>query len=248
MDVAWCRDRLQQYLDAVDAYDASGTADGPAWREMQQLYPTAQAILRSLYSGSQEFDLDYQNSQDGHWSPMTDVPVVLRGLGILEDRAVLRSKLAPDAPVLAADRMHPWVWEAARPLWEIQQFRQALLAATTAINAQLQAKVGRRDISDDKLIQECFSEKTPEPGKARLRVPGDQTDPTVQSRQRGTSQMALGCVWTIRNPAAHLATHDAGELDEQEAFEQLAALSALARFLDACLVLTADEEAQPEAK
>ena len=53
---------------------------------------------------------------------------------------------------------------------------------------------------------------------------------------------ALGCVWTIRNPAAHLAAHDAGELDEQEAFEQLATLSTLARFLDACVVLTADEK------
>jgi hypothetical protein len=144
--------------------------------------------------------------------------------------------------------MHPWVWEAARPLWEIQQFRQALLAAATAINAQVQAKVGRRDISDDKLIQECFSEKKPEPGKPRLRVSGDQTDPTVQSRQLGTLHMALGCIKTIRNPAAHLAAHDAGELGEQEALEQLATLSTLARFLDECEVLTADEKDRTSLK
>jgi hypothetical protein len=68
---------------------------------------------------------------------------------------------------------------AARPLWEIQQFRQALLAAATAINAQLQAKVGRRDISDDKLVQECFSGNAPEPEKPRLQVPGERTDQTV---------------------------------------------------------------------
>lgn len=131
--------------------------------------------------------------------------------------------------------------EAARPLWEIQQFRQALHAAATTINAQVQAKVGRRNISDDKLIQECFSEKEPELGKPRLRVPGDQTDPTVQSRQLGTLHMALGCIKTIRNPAAHLAANNAGELGEQEALEQLATLSTLARFLDDCDVLTADD-------
>jgi hypothetical protein len=88
--------------------------------------------------------------------------------------------------------MHPWVWETARPLWEIQQFRLALLNAATTINAQLQNRVGRRDISDANLIQECFSEKDPEPGKPRLRVPGDRTDKTAQNRRRGICQLALG--------------------------------------------------------
>lgn len=112
--------------------------------------------------------------------------------------------------------------------------------ASTEANAQLQTKVGRRDISDDKLIQECFSEKAPASGKPRLRLPGDQQDQTVQSRQRGTQHPALGCTWAIRNPAAHLAAHDAGELDEQHALEQMAALSALARLLDECIVREVD--------
>jgi hypothetical protein len=236
VDVEWCRDRLQQYLAALDRWGASGTAveDGPEWREIHQLYPTAQAILRSLDLEGR-FMLELATQPDFKKVKR----VVLWGLGILEDQAILSSKLAPDTPTLLADRMQPWVWEVARPLWEIQQFRQAILAAATAINAQLQAKVGRRDISDDKLIQECFSEKTPEPGKPRLRVPGELTDQTVQSRQRGTRDLALGCVWAIRNPAAHLAAHDAGELDEQEALEQLATLSTLARLLDECEVQTA---------
>lgn len=237
MDVEWCRDRLQQYLDAVAAYwsHKDFPNDSPEYREMERHHPTAQAILRSLAPGD-EFEIDRQGSV------LAIKSVVLRGLGMLDDRAVLSSKLAPDAPLLAADRMHPWVWEPARPLREIQQFRQALLAAATAINAQLQAKVERRDISEDKLIQECFSEKDPELGKPRLQIPGDHADPTVQSRQRGAFQMALGCFWAIRNPAAHLAAHDAGELNEQAAFEQLATLSTLARFLDECEVLKADEK------
>ncbi len=166
MDTEWCRDRLQQYLDAVDAYYSHGNFpwDSAAYREMEQRHPTAQAILR-LIGPVGESEIDHQDSA------MSIKSVVLRGIGILDDRAVLSSKLAPDAPLLAADRVHPWVWEPARPLWEIQQFRQALLAAATAINGPLQAKLGRRDISDDKLIQECFSEEAPEPGKPRLRVP-----------------------------------------------------------------------------
>lgn len=232
MDVEWCEERLREYLDLLDTYQTSGRRYGPGWRELEQSYPVVRGILRSLDPESQEFNLD-TTSYD--FIRRT----VLQSLGILEAQAVLNSKLAPDAPVLVADRMHPWVWEAARPLWEIRQYRQAIRAAATAINAHLQASVNRRDISDDKLIQECFSERPPEPGKPRLRVSGDPADQTVQSRQRGTRDLALGCVWAIRNPAAHLATHDAGELDEQEALEQLATLSTLARFLDECEVLTA---------
>ncbi|MFH8574186.1 TIGR02391 family protein [Streptomyces sp. NPDC017993] len=52
----------------------------------------------------------------------------------------------------------------------------------------------------------------PEPGKPRLRVPGDPTSPTVQSRQRGALQLGLGVFFAIRNPSAH----EAGEWTEQE--------------------------------
>lgn len=236
MDIEWCQDRLRKYLDALEAYDRSSTL-GSEWQEMHQRFPTVQAILRSLRPGIQEFDLNYPSTSTPHRS------VVLRALGMLEDRAVLNSKLAPDAPVLAADGMHPWVWHPARPLWEIQQFRLALLAAATTINRKLQDKVGRRDASDDKLIEQCFSENAPEPRKPRLRVPGEHNDTTVKSRQLGTLHFALGCIKTIRNPVAH----DPGELNEQAAFEQLATLSTLARFLDECEVLTVDEKDQDEA-
>ncbi|WP_328605915.1 TIGR02391 family protein [Amycolatopsis sp. NBC_00345] len=53
----------------------------------------------------------------------------------------------------------------------------------------------------------------------------------------GALLMTQGCVWFIRNPAAHLAAHDSGEVDEQEAFEQLTTLSMVARMLDECLVM-----------
>ncbi len=128
---------------------------------------------------------------------------VREGLGILADRKEWAIRLAPDAPQLAADQVPPWVWEAARSLWESKHFRLAVQAGFTSLNAHLQAKVGRRDISDDKLITEVFRDGEPKPGQPRLRVPGDPQDQTVSSRQRGALHFGLGCAFAIRNPASH---------------------------------------------
>lgn len=159
---------------------------------------------------------------------------VHRGLGILADMDEWAARLAPDAPTLAADRFHHWVWDAARTFWESRHYRAAVHAAASSINAHTQNKLGRTDVADDKLIQEAFSDRAPEPGRPRLRVAGDPTSPTTQSRQRGTLQMGLGAFFAIRNPAAH----DSGEWTEQEALEQLAALSLLARLIDSSSVST----------
>ncbi|MET7355694.1 TIGR02391 family protein [Streptomyces mirabilis] len=142
------------------------------------------------------------------------------------------ARLTPDAPSLPADQFHPWVWDAARTFWDSQHYRTAVHAAASAINAHLQAKLGRRDVADDKLVQEAFSDKPAESGKPRLRVPGDATSPTVQSRQRGDLPLGLGSFFAIRNSAAH----ETGEWTEQESLEQLATLSVLARLIDSCQV------------
>ncbi|WP_160096555.1 TIGR02391 family protein [Kibdelosporangium aridum] len=235
VDVAWCRERLMRLRKAVDGIDdGRGSFGGTEreWDEFHRSQPVAVAILKTLDPGDGSLSWEAANT------PWQWRAVLEKAMGYLDDRRELAQALAPDAPSLSASEFHRWVWEPARPLWEIGQFRQALLTAWTSINAHLQAKVGRRDISDDRLLQECLNERDPVPGKLKLRVPGDPADQTVQSLQRGTLQMALGCVWAIRNPSAHLAAHDAGELDEQIAFEQMAALSALARLLDSCTVMT----------
>jgi hypothetical protein len=87
-----------------------------------------------------------------------------RGLGVLADREEVAARLVPDAPVLPADEFHPWVWNSARTLWESHHYRQAVQAAATTLNAKIQDKVQRRDISDAKLVQEVFSESTPRRG------------------------------------------------------------------------------------
>jgi Protein of unknown function (Hypoth_ymh) len=139
------------------------------------------------------------------------------------------AETGPRGPVLAAGSLHPWVWEAARTLWQSRHYRDAVRAAAAAISEHLQVVLDRFDVTDDKIVQEAFSDRAPEPGKPRLRVPADHQNPTVASRQRGALQLGLGCFFAIRNPAAH----ETREWGEQESLEQLAALSVFARLAEA---------------
>lgn len=180
--------------------------------------PTVERILQALDPRLAEGFLS-----DVPISPAAGRAHVQRALGMLADRDEWARRLAPQAPALPADRLHPWVWEAARTFWDSGHYRAAVHTAASAINAHLQQKLGRRDVSDDKLVQEAFSDAEPQPNRPRLRVPGDHANPTVQSRQRGARMLGLGVFFAIRNPAAH----EPGELPEQEALEELATMSVL---------------------
>lgn len=197
--------------------------------ELLKAEPTIKRILSCLDPDlTKGFDLD---STHGQYTARNQVR---RSLGILNDMDEWAIRLVPDAPTLRADQFHPWVWDAARTLWESEHYRAAVHAAATSINAHLQSKLGRRDLSDAKLVQEAFSDRAPETGKPRLRIPGDQADPGVQTRQRGALQLGQGAYFALRNPAAH----ETGDLVEQEALEQLATFSVLARLIDICHVVT----------
>jgi hypothetical protein len=99
------------------------------------------------------------------------------------------------------------------------------------VNSHLQAKVDRRDISENDLIRQSFSDKAPEVGKARLRFNDILDDQTRDSMRQGAMNFGSGCFAAIRNPLGHLP-NDEVELDEQTALERLASLSLLARWID----------------
>jgi uncharacterized protein (TIGR02391 family) len=227
MDRAWMRDELTSFSKLLDvgrfqAPPPPSTLDaGQAHRNDHRirLEPVIREILRRLDPALADFDGHDSNSARN---------AVNRGLGILTVLDEREDKLAADAPVLSADRFHPWIWQAARTLWDSAHYRHAVQAAATAINDHAQHKLGRRDIADTQLMQEAFSPLPPEPGKPRLRCPGDPDNRTTQSRQRGALQYAAGCFGAIRNPA----THEQDEWDQQTALEYLSALSVLARWID----------------
>ena len=100
-----------------------------------------------------------------------------------------------------------------------------------AVNSLLQHKVGRRDLSDLKLVREAFAEGPSRAGHPRRRYPDTRDDQTRGSMRQGVQAFGAGCFQAIRNPVGHLPNEE-NELAEQEALERLAALSLLARWID----------------
>lgn len=167
------------------------------------------------------------------------IDLARRALGYLETNAeTARFITGTTAPTMAADALHPLVWDAASKLWSDGHHGQAVQRAATFLNAHVQDLVGRHDVSDNTLMAQVFSPSPPEEGKPRLRWPGEDTNLTVKAMRSGTLQFAQGCFMAIRNPA----THGTDEANRQEALEQLAVLSTLARWIDKCELVKADAE------
>lgn len=175
---------------------------------------------------------DVRVDKKGRWQQHREA--AQRAVVEIESRAELAAKLGDNAPNLNAGGFHPWVWDSAKSLWQSGHFREAVRAAAVKINAETQNKLDRRDISEAALVQFAFSNDAPTLGKARLRPAGDDGGKTATSLRRGIAAYAEGCFAAIRNPLSH----DEGDLLEQEALEQLAALSVLARWIDGSSVLS----------
>ncbi len=135
------------------------------------------------------------------------------------------------APQLSAGQMHELVWQAASAQWSTGHRHEAVLAAAKAVNSRLQEKLGRRDLSDVKLVQEAFSEKPPGVDRSRLRFADVADEQTRESMRQGVMSFGIGCFRAIRNPLGHLP-NDQHELNAQAALERLAALSLLVGWID----------------
>lgn len=160
-----------------------------------------------------------------------------QALGYLANAAeTARHIHGSSAPTMAADSLHPLVWDAASKLWHDGHHAPAVQRAATFLNAHVQDLTGRRDVSDSALMAQVFSPNPPEEGKPRLRWPGDDNDLTVRAMRTGLLQFGQGCFAAVRNPA----THSTADMEPQEALEQLAILSTLARWIDQCDLLAAE--------
>ena len=95
------------------------------------------------------------------------------------------------------------------------------------------------------LYGQAFSTKDPSPGEKRLRFPDiNRTEEPKRwtSAHEGARNLGMGCAQGIRNPQAHPSP----DITEQEALEQLAALSVLARWVDECEPVGVDDDAAGE--
>jgi uncharacterized protein (TIGR02391 family) len=132
-------------------------------------------------------------------------------------------------PALPMGMLHPVVCSVARSLWDQGNYRHAVADAATNVSNFTQRKLRRYDISDRELMAQAFSDKEPEKGKARLRCPGKRDSETVRSLQEGAKLFAMGTFQAVRNPVHH----SIGDGEPAAAFEDLVALSKVARWVDA---------------
>jgi uncharacterized protein (TIGR02391 family) len=138
-------------------------------------------------------------------------------------------------PTPAVEQLHPIVWKAAETRWKAKHLHDAVIAASKAVNAMLQEKVGRNDVSEVKLVQSAFSSKPPTATEPRLRFPDIADQQTRDSVTAGALQFGVGCFMATRNPIGH-RPDDEHEMTEQEALEQLAAWSLFTRWIERATV------------
>jgi hypothetical protein len=240
LDTQFALERFTTYLDLWAKYSNYYSPRYPAPERTQSREELADEIVKSqptlfrlLAACGQQVSYTGTHDQTFHEHRRA----ILRAEGILADREALAKALGPQGPELRATGLHPWVWETAAPLWASNHYRQAVATAAGNVSLKVQSKLDRWDVADDALMTEALSEKAPAPGKPRLRVPATPGRPFEEALQSGTLFYARGVYSIIRNPATHNVTEDWAE---QRALEALAALSVLARVLDAATVQKAD--------
>ncbi|MBA4865949.1 TIGR02391 family protein [Streptomyces sp. PSKA54] len=241
MNTEWAIGKLKAFLETASI---TFIPDGPNsfgfWQykldkpkaEVQAAAQIIELILDRVLPGWRTAQWDKPDRQP-YWR---EREAANRAIAQLEAQQELEENLGSGAPQLDAATMHPWVWGSVQGLWSSGHYREAVGVAAKAINAQAQAKLGRKDISEAKLIGEAFSMKPPASGSPRLRIGVEDGSDTYRNRNEGAAAFARGVYSAIRNPIAHEIDD---ELNENEALEQLAAFSILARWIDDARVETA---------
>lgn len=137
VDREWAIDRLTEFRENIDALrDLTDTSEleGEVIDNILMTYGTSSEVvdrlvtldpvMRELMEAAQTGLGEYSDVTSGgysidnpdYWHDVVR-PRVLRAIGIHSLGAEARKRMQPDSPDLAADQLHPWVWEAAAPLW-----------------------------------------------------------------------------------------------------------------------------------
>ena len=245
VDVDWVRERLTEYVSETNPINQSSSGRGyvsitsnttPACGRPKAiaLTETIRPILDRLYP---EWRSENDTSKHDEFKAERDASRRLLSRLDSADEVMRRLGGGDTSPRITAASLHALIWAAARAQWSTGHRHEAVLAAAKAVNSHLQTKVGRRDLSESKLVRECFSDKPAAPGKPRLRFTHIADEQTSESMRQGAMDFGAGCFAAIRNPLGHLPNEEV-ELDEHSALERLASLSLLARWIDESTLLT----------
>lgn len=231
MNREWMRQRLEAFKALCEQYDQEDRRHPASYTETQRQLdnemasqePTVKEILKHL-----DPKLAEQVTEPEYMTGVHDsLRAVQKGLAILRDQDEWTANLAPDAPSLVADQLHPHVWTVVSGLWDTGRYRVAVGQAAVSLSTHIGSKAGSA-LTERELAQQVFAPSEPGPKQVRLHFPGDKSSKTWKSRQEGLHFIAQGVFAGIRNVAMH--TDD--EWSEQVALEHLAVLSVVARWTD----------------
>ena len=222
---------LEEFCSLLEAeFQNRGQGPPSSWARLNELQPWVVRIARRI-DPENVADLEAK-SQSGSWRLGLAHTQTMRLMGLVKYEADYR-RMLDEGPTLAADRLHAWVWSAAVNLWDDGHYEPAVHEAAKAVELHTQLKVSRRDLHGKDLYSQAFSVKDPTERMSRLRFlhidRNERPDDWISAHQ-GAQRFGMGCAQGIRNPQAH----PSDDLTEQEALEQLAALSVLARWVEQC--------------
>lgn len=242
MNIEWTIGELDRFIEQTVMRNASSNSGGVAYITSHsytaapdvEVTKQAQVVEKILDRVIPDWRTGVPLSKSNRWTRHREAAIRARE-ELLREQEV-KEGLGENAPELSAAELHPWIWSGAKSLWQSGHYREAVEGAIKKLNAETQNKVARRDLSETDLFKQSFSLDEPRAGKTRLRRMKDDGSDTYRSVQRGAMNLAEGVFAGIRNPLSHEADQ---ELSEQAALEYLAALSVLARWVDASNVETA---------
>lgn len=244
MDEPWAIERLEWWVTtargarATESSSRGRTVYGFIW-DTNASYDELRAASAQVHAiivrvlGRKDVPSLMRRSDSAYWVD-EGIEFAEHALALLRTRAETRAKLGTTAPTMRADALHSLVWDAASKRWDSGHYSDAVQRAATALSGLVKDRTGRYELGDNDLMAQAFSLAAPQENKPRLRWPGNDDDLTVRAMRQGILNMAQGVFSAIRNPA----THSTDELPRQEALEQLATLSVLARWVERCELVT----------
>jgi hypothetical protein len=168
-DIEWVQAYLRRYISMATPHNLSARGfvtarSGPTAsnQEMHAERPAIERILNQFCPQWRE-----ENPPDPYYEWRQLYNAAMYCLSLLDRQEELDEKLGSMAPQMAADGLHPWIWEPARPQWNTGHYAEAVRAAAVNLNSRLQNKTRRRDVSDRKLVIEAFPELEAGPGRPR---------------------------------------------------------------------------------
>lgn len=224
MDGEWVLGYLKEALELAQRAGREDTQGYTEKLQAQEEFNRREMHIRSALKAAlpgAERRLQSPSVDGGRYWPPTIRTIEQAIYALKEGTEVVRRIGPPPGPQLSATSLHPTVWDSATSLWRSNHRRQAVEAAAVAVNAALQDKLGRRDLSNTALVREAFSKEPPATGRPRLRLWPDDRSETYRNLHDGAREFGAGCFMALRNVIAH---EPEDELAPQEALEQLAAV------------------------